>query len=61
MENLHAEYREVLFLLYFEQMSHQEISRVMKKSIKQIYNLADRGRRSLKEKLEEMGFDYAQY
>ena len=61
MALLKPEYREVLYLLYFEQMSHQEISRVMKKSIKQIYNLADRGRRSLKEKLEEMGFDYAQY
>ena len=58
MSQLKPEYREVLYLQYFEEQSREEIGRIMKKSIKQIYNLSDRGRRALREKLEEMGFDY---
>ena len=61
MERLNTEYRQILILLYFEDMSHEEAGRVMGKNRKQIYNLADRGRRALKEELERMGFDDAQY
>lgn len=58
MQQLQAEYREVLFLLYFENMSYQEAGKVMKKSLKQITNLAYRGKKALKEKLEKDGFTY---
>lgn len=61
MECLKAEYRQVLFLLYFEEMSCEETARVMGRSRKQIYNLAERGRKALRNELERMGFDYAQY
>lgn len=60
MSRLHEEYRQVLYLLFFEEMSHEEAARVMKKSVKQIYNLAFRGKQALKESLERMGFDYAE-
>ncbi len=58
MESLHPEYREVLFLLYFEDMSYLEAGKVMKKNEKQITNLAYRGKKALKEKLEKDGFIY---
>ncbi|MBO5521979.1 MAG: RNA polymerase sigma factor [Eubacterium sp.] len=61
MERLKPEYRQVLVLIYFEQMSHEEAARVMKKTKKQIYHLVNRGRDRLKVILTEMGFDNAQY
>ena len=61
LERLKDEYRQVLILLYFEEMSHEEAARVMGKNRKQIYNLAERGRKALKGELERMGFEDAQY
>ena len=61
LSQLKEEYRQILILLYFEDMSHEEAGRVMQKNRKQIYNLAERGRSALREQLERMGFDYAQY
>ena len=61
LSNLKEEYRQVLTLLYFEDMSHEELGRVLGKGRKQIYNLAERGRKALREELERMGSDYAQY
>lgn len=58
MSMLKPEYKEVLYLQYFEQLSREEIGKIMKKSIKQVYNLSDRGRKALREKLEEMGYEY---
>ena len=60
MEQLNPEYRQVLYLYYFEQMDHDEIGRVMKKNTKQVYNLLTRGRKSLRENLERMGFEIAE-
>ena len=59
MERLKPEYREALYLLYFENMSNEEIQGVTGKSAKQVYNLINRGRAALREKLEGMGFDDA--
>ena len=42
-------------------MSHEEAARVMGKSAKQVYNLSFRGKQALKETLERMGFDRAEY
>ncbi|MFI3236558.1 MAG: sigma-70 family RNA polymerase sigma factor [Lachnospiraceae bacterium] len=56
--NLTTDYREILFLLYFENMSYKEASKIMKKSEKQITNLAYRAKKSLKQILEERGFVY---
>lgn len=61
LSQLKQEYRQILILLYFEEMSHEEVGRIMGKNRKQIYNLAVRGRAALREQLERMGFDDAQY
>ena len=58
---LKTEYRQILILLYFEDMSHEEAGRVMGKTKRQTYHLAERARAALREKLERMGFDDAQY
>ena len=61
LRRLGPEYRQVLILLYFEDMSHEEAARVMGKSKKQLYHLASRGREALKKELERMGIHDAQY
>jgi RNA polymerase sigma-70 factor (ECF subfamily) len=59
LKQLNSDYRQILILLYFEQMSHEEAGKVMGKNRRQIYHLAERSRAALKEKLERMGFAYA--
>ncbi|MBO5496448.1 MAG: RNA polymerase sigma factor [Oscillospiraceae bacterium] len=61
LSRLREEYRQILLLLYFEEMSHEEAALVMGKTRKQLYNLAERGRKALKDQLERMGFDHAEY
>ncbi len=51
LDALPAQYREVLYLLYFEELNINEAAKVMKKTKKQIENLSYRGRQTLKEKL----------
>lgn len=58
MSKLPIDYRNVLFLLYFEEMTYKEAAFVMKKTEKQITNLAYRSKKALKEKLEKGGFVY---
>ena len=58
---LKSEYRQILILLYFEDMTHEQAAKVMGKTKRQTYHLAERGKLALKEKLERMGFDYARY
>ena len=52
MEDLKEDYRVVLELLYFEDMSYVEAGRRMGKSAEQIKSLAYRAKASLKKKLE---------
>ena len=59
LAQLNDDYRQILILLYFENMSHEEAGKVMGKNRRQIYHLADRGRVALRERLERMGFEYA--
>ena len=58
MENIKSDYCVVLELLYFEDMSYDEIGRVLKKTNKQIKNLAYRARLALKEELSKEGVVY---
>ena len=55
LKHLNDEYQQVLTLLYFEDMSLEEIETIMNKSRKQIYNLTERGKKALKAELERMG------
>lgn len=47
------DYKTVLHLIYFEDMSTAQTARVMKKSIKQIENLSYRAKKSLRKILEQ--------
>jgi len=58
MKKINETYAQVIHLLYFEDMSYEEIGKVLKKNNKQIKNLAYRARNSLKEVLEKEGFSY---
>ena len=58
IKTLPKDYETVLFLIYFEDMSYDEISKVMHKNNKQVKNLAYRARLALKENLRKEGFSY---
>lgn len=58
MENLKPEYRQILWLIYFEGFSHKEAAEVMKKKVNNIDVLASRARAALKSELEKEGFNY---
>ena len=55
INSLAGDYRSVLFLRYYEEMSVEEVARVMKKNKKQVYNLLNRARAQIKEILCEEG------
>ena len=52
IEKLNEDYKTVLHLVYFENMSNNEAAKVMKKSKKQIENLLYRAKQVLKKELE---------
>lgn len=58
MRMLKAEYRQVLWLIYFEEFSSKESAKIMKKSVHNIETLAYRARKALKSELEKEGFVY---
>lgn len=58
MKKLHPEYRQVLWLLYFEDFSNAEAASVMKKSSRQMKNLVYRAKTALKSELTKEGFVY---
>ena len=59
LEELKPEYRQVLYLIYFQEMSYANAGIVMKKNEKQIKNIAYRSKQALRRILEkEEGFDY---
>ena len=53
INKLNEDYRTVLHLIYFEEMSYAQAAKVMKKNTKQIENLVYRARISLKKELEK--------
>ena len=61
LSEINKDYRQVLYLTYFEDMKPEEIARVLNKSIKQIYNLTARGREALKTVLLRNGFRQGRY
>jgi len=56
IRELKDEYRAVLILLYFEDMSYIQAGRVMRKNEKQIKNLAHRAKAALKKIITDKGF-----
>jgi len=58
LDMLREEFKAVLHLIYFEEMSYEDAGRVMRKSRKQIENLAYRARKELRAVLLEKGWNY---
>ena len=58
LNELIPEYRNVLWLTYFEEFSNKETAIILKKTERQIKNLLYRARKALKSKLEKEGFEY---
>lgn len=55
---LDPEYREVLYLSFFEDMSADDIAVVMRKKRNYVYQIVFRAKKALKEELEKEGFVY---
>ena len=58
LKQINNDYATVIYLIYFENLSYDEIGKIMKKTNKQVKNLAYRARNSLKEVLKEVGLEY---
>ncbi|MBO5395303.1 MAG: RNA polymerase sigma factor [Clostridia bacterium] len=58
LNELIPEYRDVLWLTYFEEFSNKETAIILKKTERQIKNLLYRARKALRSKLEKEGFEY---
>ena len=58
ISELSEDYRQALYLVYFEEMTAEEASKVLKRSRKQTENLIFRARSALKAILEKDGYDY---
>lgn len=58
IKELNEEYRTALYLVYFENMSHAETAKIMKKSLSQTENIIFRARRALAAILTKEGFTY---
>lgn len=61
IKKLKPEYRQVLWLIYFEGFSCAEVGKIMGKSTHNAETLVHRARRALKTKLIEEGFEYENF
>ncbi|MDE6834770.1 MAG: RNA polymerase sigma factor [Ruminococcus sp.] len=58
LRKLNPDYRQVLYLVFFENFSNSETAKIMHKSKRQVENLLYRAKQSLKSELEKEGFKY---
>ena len=58
LKKIKKDYSDVLYLIYFEEMSYQEAGLVLKKNNKQIKNLVFRAKQALRETMIKEGFNY---
>ena len=58
LDRLDTDQREALYLAYFEDMDAKQISTVLGRSVKQVYNLTARGKIKLKTILEREGYTW---
>ena len=59
LDNLSADYREALYLVYIEDMSYEQAATVMGKSRKQVDNLVARGKAAMRPLLAREGVEGA--
>lgn len=58
LQKLPPQYRDILYLTYFENCDTDEAARLLRRSKKQIYNLLNRAKTSLKQLLIKEGISY---
>ncbi len=58
MERLKTEYRQVLWLVYFDDFSRKETAKIMRRTVHSVETLVYRARLALKAELEKEGFIY---
>ena len=58
LHSLKLEYRQVLYLIYFEGFTKEETALIMKKSEKQVKDLLFNSKKALRSELERRGFEY---
>ena len=58
METLPAQYRQVLYLRYFEDLPPREIANVLHRRLKQVESLLYHAKQTLKAKLEQEDASY---
>ena len=58
LHRLKLEYRQVLYLIFFEEFCNAEAALIMKKSNRQIETLLYNVKKALRSELERSGFDY---
>lgn len=58
LSKINRAYSQVLYLKFFEDLTNEQISAVMKKSKRQIENLIYQAKRSLRSELDKEGFHY---
>lgn len=58
LSKLKYEYRQVLWLVYFEDMSQKEVASVMKKTTVSVEHLIRRAEAALKAEMEKEGYSY---
>ncbi len=58
LHSLNPEYRQVLFLSYFEGFSNEETALIMKKTKRQVESMLYNAKKALKNELERSGFEY---
>ncbi len=58
LSNLREEYRDILHLIFFEEMTNAEASTVMKKSRRQTETLIYRAKAALRREIEKEGYSY---
>ena len=58
---LPEDYRQIIWLKYFEGFSHEDAGTAMGKNARQIRNLLYRAKQSLRAELEKEGFEYEEF
>ena len=58
MQKLKPQYRQVLYLIFFEELDNEQTAQVMRKTKRQIENLVYHAKQSLKTELNKEGFVY---
>ena len=58
LRSIPSDYRNVLYLHYLEGFAIEQVTKIMGKNVKQVYNLLTRGKVALKEWFQKEGYQY---